>query len=234
MDEQIKGDTDRDHSKSNCMPSQPRNCRGPQQDLSQWMKGSLWSSASASGTPAEKGEIGCIEADGGMWIDNLNIADYKSVEGKATEQIQVEHYACRELSKEDQNAILNKHRKSKGSLDHVFSAVKDPLEKPADSGNKLLNDIDRCWESIGNVFSDYSTIDSKSFEKRVSEKVSRKVTLQSSNGSMNCVHVEGIRTKIHRDDMEKAFKALCRVGASNEDAQNIVTEIVEKKIKELF
>ena len=159
MDEQIKGDTDRDHSKSNCMPSQPRNCRGPQKDLSQWIKSNLWSSASASGVTAEKGEIGCIEADGGAWIDNLNIADYKSVEGQPTEQVQVEHYACRELSKEDQNAILNKHRKSKGSCDHVlFTAVKDPKE-PKDFGNPLLCDIDRCWESIGNVFSEYSTID---------------------------------------------------------------------------
>lgn len=145
-----------------------------------------------------------------------------------------EHIKLKTAStKEEINQVLNFQRTM------PIITANDVMKHRLSNENPLLDNIDNCWENIGKVFKEYSTIESDYITERLSNKLKKKITFDISKSKSTCpgqkvIHVEGVATKIKYGDLVTACQAIAKLGVPNKASQNLVAQIIEKRISQLF
>jgi len=148
-------------------------------------------------------------------------------------------YQCKPVTKEEIEYLRkNKIISWDMSLDSVRRTQEDIC---LDTGNSLLNDLDKLWEMIGKVFKEYRTIDSecvltcikKHLGARTVDWDNAKSTLVSTTNYGKWLRVDGAKTNINYSQAKKAIEGLREI-VSPTAANKVVGRLIANKLKKVF
>jgi len=164
-------------------------------------------------------QMGRAEPDGNYLIDPQRACqESEACEGATYTKEQIE-----EIVKNDLQAA------GFGDCDRVYTAT-CKKDRAVDNGCPLLNNLDKLWCKIGEVFTEYQTVDPDRLTSLISQKCPKCDIKWAAAGNLQ---VNGAITSISHKDVQEVFKALSKL-VSDKAANQIIASILAKKIKKLF